>query len=210
MKYSLLFGLTMYFITGCGDAEESSEKSQVSQSSTQNTSSKKSTSTASSGQKTLSDAEYELLEPYLTDIRAGLREYQPNSIGICKGKSKDCEEFVGLDAGTLPEGTFSIRGEFQAPKLKKGAGWTARVEVNCTITKKTKNSESSTDKTYSKSWDDITHVSESRGHGYRLSPIYTITSPSVRGTEECQYTITAENLDGPTEWKGSYKVPYKG
>ena len=32
MKYSLLFGLTMYFITGCGDAEESSEKSQVSQS----------------------------------------------------------------------------------------------------------------------------------------------------------------------------------
>ena len=106
---------------------------------------------------TVSADELELLEPFLTDLREGIREFSPNSIGICKGQGKDCTEFVGLDAGELAEGKYMIRGDFQAPKLAPDEGWKVKFSVDCEITKKTGDTTSTTTKNYSKKINIRTH-----------------------------------------------------
>ena len=201
----LLVGLSL--IWACGDAEKSEaptvvEKPVVKASPEVSTSKK--TTDSSSG---VSGAELKLLEPFLSDLREGIREFSPNSIGICEGQSKSCETFVGLDAGELAEGKYMIRGDFQAPKLKPENGWTIKFAVDCEITKVSKNSTSTTTKNYSKEYT-INHVNRTE-YGYRLSPLYNIESPSSSGTHNCTWSITGSNLEEPVVWKGSYTIPQK-
>lgn len=155
----------------------------------------------------VSEKELALLEPFLTDLREGIREFKPNSVGLCKGQSKNCDEFVGLDAGELAEGKYMIRGDFQAPKLSPDGGWTIKFELDCEITKASNNSSSKTSKTYSKEYT-VKHVQRTE-YGYRLSPLYKIESPSGLGEQNCAWSITGQNLDAPIVWKGSYTIPAK-
>ena len=151
--------------------------------------------------------ELDLLNPFLSDLREGIREFSPNSIGICKGQGKDCPEFVGLDAGELAEGKYMIRGDFQAPKLAPEEGWKVKFSVDCEITKKTGDTTSTTTKNYSKEYK-ISHVTRTE-YGYRLSPLYNIESPSSRGKHICTWSLTGQNLSEPVVWKGSYTIPAK-
>jgi hypothetical protein len=113
-----------------------------------------------------------------------------------------------LDAGELTEGQYVIRGEFQAPKIEPEGGWKVTFAVDCTIVKETKDGTTTTSKQYSKDYS-INHVSRTE-YGYRLSPLYRLSSPSSRGTETCSWSITGNNLSEPVVWKGSYTIPYKG
>jgi len=152
----------------------------------------------------VSAAELELLAPFLTDLREGIREFSPNSVGICKGQGKDCTEFLGLDAGELAEGKYMIRGDFQAPELKPKEGWKVTFKVNCEITKK---SGDPTTKNYSREYK-VSHVNRTE-YGYRLSPLYNIESPSSAGEHVCNWSITGHNLSEETVWKGTYTIPAK-
>jgi hypothetical protein len=155
----------------------------------------------------LSEKESELLKPYIEDIRQGVRLWNEQGIGICKGQSKDCEEFLGSDAGELAEGSYMIRAELQAPKIAPSDKWRATFTVDCEITKQTKNGETSTDKSYKKEYK-ITHSSR-EDHGYRLSPLYKISSPSPYGKQSCKFKMTAHNVDGDVDFTGSWQVPAK-
>ena len=155
----------------------------------------------------VSAAELELLAPFLEDLRGGIREFSPNSIGLCKGQGKDCTEFLGLDVGILPEGKYMIRGDFQAPELKPEEGWKVTFNVDCEITRENGDSTTTTTKNYSKEYK-VSHVNRTE-YGYRLSPLYNIESPSARGEHICTWSITAHNLDEERVWKGGYTIPAK-
>ena len=155
----------------------------------------------------LTEKESELLKPYIEDIREGVRLWNEQGIGICKGQNKDCEEFLGTDAGELPEGSYMIRAELQAPKIAPTDKWRTTFTVDCEITKKTKNGETSTNKSYKKEYK-ITHSSR-EDHGYRLSPHYKISSPSPYGKQDCKFKMTAHNIDGDKDFTGSWQVPAK-
>jgi hypothetical protein len=209
MKQILLLLSGIIGIVACSDVEvtstkEPSKSTNVSDSPKGN----KSNSTEKTPENTLTDSEMVMLEPYLTDIRTGIREFAPNTIGICAGESKECGSFLGLDAGELTEGQYVIRGEFQAPKIEPEGGWKVTFAVDCTIVKETKDGTTTTSKQYSKDYS-INHVSRTE-YGYRLSPLYRLSSPSSRGTETCSWSITGNNLSEPVVWKGSYTIPYKG
>ena len=159
----------------------------------------------------LSPAEANLLAPFLEDLRSGVREFAPNHIGVCKkvDKGTECAEgdFLGMDAGTLGEGEFIVRGEFDAPELMPEEKWKVNFSVDCEITRTTANGQTTTTKNYSK--DYAVQKFAGKDRGYRLSPVYTISSPSASGEQHCKWKFVAHNLDADREWSGSYTVPAK-
>lgn len=156
----------------------------------------------------ISKKEAALLDGYLVDLRKGIREWNSESIGVCKGKSRNCEEYLGKEVKLMDEGTYSVRAEFQAPELQPEGGWKVEFSIECEITRKKGDSETKTNKTYSKTYDGIAHRPEG-GNGYRLSPLYSMKSPSSRGEENCTWRIEGNNLEEPMVWEGSYYIPAK-
>ena len=205
MKHTVLLMAGLGVIWACGDAEEAPKSNDV-----QTVNENEDINVIPRGPQdsaSVTPEELELLEPFLTDLREGIREFAPNSVGICKGQGKDCTEFVGLDAGELAEGKYMIRGDFQAPKLAPEDGWKVKFSVDCEITKKTGDTTSTTTKNYAKEYK-ISHVNRTE-YGYRLSPLYNIESPSSRGEHQCKWTLTGKNLGEPVVWQGSYTIPAK-
>jgi len=148
--------------------------------------------------------EKSVVDPMLEDVRAGVRPFDGKSIGICKGQGRDCDEFIGTDAGVVPEGKHMLRGEFRVPKTGE---WTVDLSVKCKTTTKSGDSTTTTESGYDKSYK-VSYVGEERGS--RLSPLYKIDSPRDRGTTECKYTLTAPHPDGDKVYEGSWTVPEKG
>ena len=205
MKHTVLLFTALGVIWACGDTEESKSSGSVEEGDEN-----EDVNVIPRGpqdEPAVSSKELELLAPFLTDLREGIREFSPGSIGICKGQGKDCTEFVGLDAGELAEGKYMIRGDFQAPKLAPDEGWKVKFSVDCEITKKTGDTTSTTTKNYAKEYK-ISHVTRTE-YGYRLSPLYNIESPSSRGEHQCTWSLTGQNLSDPVVWKGSYTIPAK-
>ena len=205
MKHTILLLAGLGVIWACGDTEESKSSNEAAVGSEN-----EDVNVIPRGPQeidSVTSAELELLDPFLTDLREGIREFAPNSIGICKGQGKDCPEFVGLDAGVLAEGKYMIRGDFQAPKLAPEEGWKVKFSVDCQITKKSGDTTSTTTKNYAKEYK-ISHVNRTE-YGYRLSPLYNIESPSSRGEHQCTWSLTGQNLNEPVVWKGSYTIPAK-
>lgn len=153
----------------------------------------------------LSEAEITLLQPFLDDIREGIRPFDEKGIGICKGLDRECEEFLGTSVGDLPPGDYQLRADLVAPKLSPEEKWEMQVDIKCQVTRKLKNGDSKTDQDWSKTYK-ISHTNN-KEHGYRLSPLRKITSPSKYGRQDCTYVMTAKNANGDKTYEGSWSVP---
>ena len=197
MKRILIFSSALTLMLSCGDNEQS-EEAAIHVSADKPSIAK---------EQLVSESEYTLLKPYIDDLRSGIVEFAPNTIGICEGQSKACDSYLGTEVLDLEPGKYMLRAEFQAPKLAPDDGWKITVSVDCEITKTSKNTTSKTSKSYSKEYA-INHVSRTE-YGYRLSPLYQITSPSSRGVEDCKWEIRGNNLKEPVVWSGRYTVPQK-
>ncbi|MCP4808345.1 MAG: hypothetical protein GY884_23635 [Proteobacteria bacterium] len=146
----------------------------------------------------LEDWEAALLSEPLDDLRAGVRPYGEDSVGICQGDDKDCPDFIGLDAGTLAEGDHILMAELAVPAV--GEGWQVRFEVACDVTLLNgKVSDVDHEKTY-----DVIHTGPNRG--YRLSPLWRIQSPHPQGERRCTWALTPVRPDGVdgTPMHGAY------
>lgn len=146
--------------------------------------------------------EAELLEPQVQDLRKGVRPFEgaEAGFGVCQG-GKECESFLGLDAGVLGAGDHMVRAELAVPAV--GEGWQARFRVDCTVTGPTgKGSEVDHEKTY-----DLTHTGPKRG--YSLQPLWRIQSPHPSGQRACTYSLTPLRPDGVEGEviSGSYTTP---
>ena len=163
-------------------------------------------STKSSSAGALSAAEKELLSSHIEDLRAGIRGFDENSIGICVqgAKKSECAEYLGTDAKNLPEGKYIMYAKLTAPKIAPEGKWKVEFSKDCTRIKKTKNGESKTTNNYSKSYN-INFGPK----GYRLAPLATIASPGKHGSEECTWSLKFHNVNGVKEVTGSWSLPEK-
>lgn len=153
----------------------------------------------------LSSFEAELVGPLLEDLRAGVRPYTDEGIGICKGSGKDCSKFLGLSPGELGPGSHMVRAELSVPKGGERGTWKVQFDVECTTTKNTANGSSTNTSNYNKSYD-VVYAGKDRG--FRLQPLYKIDSPNPGGARDCKYKLTAPHPDKePTVWSGSWMVP---
>lgn len=148
--------------------------------------------------------ESKLVDPMLADIRAGVRPFADETTGICQGQGKECEAFVGTSGKDLAEGEYMLRAELRVPKAGEKGTWKVRLETSCETTTKTKSGESKNTRTSSKEYD-VRYVGEERG--YRLSPLYKITSPRKGGAQACTYKLVMPHPDGDKSIEGEWSVP---
>lgn len=155
----------------------------------------------------LSSFEQAQVGPILEDIRAGVRAYTSESVGLCAG-TKDCERYLGLAAdGPLDPGTYMLQAELLVPDAGEKGTWKVELNVDCTTTRTTANGSNTSTNNYNKSYT-VFYAGKTRG--YRLAPLYKIDSPSEHGEKSCTYTLTAPHPEGEaTVWEGSWTVPAK-
>jgi hypothetical protein len=148
--------------------------------------------------------EARLLGEQLSDIRAGVRPWGEQSLGICTHEdgSRTCPTFLGADAGELPPGAYQIYAELRAPAVGPEGTWTIDFSVHCMITSA---SGQTSPHDYSKAYT-VTYAGEERG--FRLSPLYKITSPSS-GSRDCQWALSAPHPDRDIVYTGSWSSPAK-
>lgn len=147
-----------------------------------------------------------LLAPVVEDVRAGVRSFDEQGIGICRG-TKECEEFLGSDVGELPPGDYMVKAELRVPKIGEPGTWSITFDTSCDAIRKTESGETTSTSNSSRSYD-VRYAGEQRG--YRLMPLRTIESPSKGGARKCTYTITAPHPDGDKVYKGSWETPDAG
>ena len=164
----------------------------------------------------LTNEEQILLKDHIEDIRKGIRPFDDlpdQSLGICKAGPKHqkfgyitCEEFIGKDARDLPEGNYILYSHFSVPEIEpNNQGWQIEFKRECKTTKTSKNGQSVTTDTYSKSYN----LKNYGGKGNHVSPLSTITSPGEYGAKECDWTITLFNTNEKKEISGFWSVPGK-
>ncbi|MCA9489958.1 MAG: hypothetical protein KC621_08545, partial [Myxococcales bacterium] len=73
------------------------------------------------GQK-MTSFEHQLLDEVLDDVRAGVRPWDDQSVGVCAGK-KECTTFLGLDAGELGKGDYMVKAELRVPQIGEKGTW---------------------------------------------------------------------------------------
>ncbi len=152
----------------------------------------------------LTSFEQNLVGPLLSDVREGVQPFSDQSIGICRGLGRDCEEYLGTSVEELPPGEYMMRAELKVPRVGEKGTWRVKFEVQCTTTRRTERGESTTTSSTSKEYD-VQYAGTERGS--RLSPLYTIRSPDPSGEKHCTYKLTSLHPDTPAEWTGSWSVP---
>ena len=154
----------------------------------------------------MSDFEHKLLDPKLEDLRAGVRPWSDEGIGICRGK-KSCDEYLGMEPGELPKVDYLVMAELRVPDIGEKGTWSVTFETDCTSIRTTPNGESRDTRNYNRTYE-VFYAGEDRG--YRLMPLRTIESPSGSARTECTWTLTAPHPDGDQVYEGSWSTPAEG
>ena len=155
----------------------------------------------------MSEFEASVIGPAVEDIRAGIRAWNEQSVGVCartSNKSKECAEFLGLEAGTLPEGSYMLQALLRVPDAGPQGTWSVTINVDCTTTRVADNNTSTYTNNYNKSYT-VKYINEERG--YRLAPLYSIESPNTAGKKDCTYTLSYAHPDSPSTVTGSWSIP---
>lgn len=148
----------------------------------------------------LTPFEHGLVDPVLAEIRSGVRPWDGQSVGVCRGK-RECDAFLGADPGELPPGSYLVKAELRVPPAGEKGTWTARFESECTTERPGKEPEVRTyDRTY-----DVQYVGPERGA--RLSPLRTIESPSPGGPTRCTWKLVGKGGDTENVMSGSWSTP---
>ncbi len=147
--------------------------------------------------------EQDLVDPLIKDVRLGVRPFNEEGIGICKGV-QNCDKYLGMVVEDLPPGKYMIRAELEVPDVGEKGTWKVDFATNCVTIKETANGESRSDNEYNRSYD-VVHNRADRG--YRLQPLRTIESPSKYGRRECTWKLVAPHPDGDKVYEGSWSVP---
>ena len=154
---------------------------------------------------TLNAFEAGILAETLSDMRQGVRRFDEHGVGICKGSGKDCEEYVGMDVGELPEGEYMVRAELAVPNAGERGTWKVTFATHCETTFTNDKGDVTTTQSDRSRDYDVSFAGKSRG--YRISPLLKIKSPSEAGKEACTFTLTSPVGDKVNELKGSWTVP---
>ena len=149
---------------------------------------------------TLSAFEAEILGPALEDLRAGIRPFDEQGLGVCrKGKGRDCGEFMGTDPGELPPGEYMLFAALAVPDVGEKGTWTVDLVVEC----ETEGAGGSTPSDRATSYD-VRYGGKARP--YRLAPLFSITSPGDH-PKACTWVMTFKGPSGEATHEGAWSVP---
>ena len=143
-----------------------------------------------------------VLTPYIETLSKGLQPFGEKGFGICEGRDRACETFLGAEPAALAVGEYVVRAELGVPEL--GQGWKVEFKIACETTRASgKITPYSHDRMY-----DVKHIARD-DRGYRLHPLWTIQSPHKQGARSCKYELVPHRPDGSTgtPWKGAYATP---
>ena len=158
------------------------------------------------GQLQLTPFEMGLVQPVLASVREGVKPVDDRSIGVCQGATRSCDSFVGLDAGELPEGEYSIQAHVSVPDVGPQGTWKVTFVSSCdTIRVKDDGTEIRTTSQGKERSFDVVYRGENVP--YPLAPLRRIESPAKQGRQECTFVIRFLHPDNPAEYKGSWVVP---
>ena len=136
-------------------------------------------------------------------MRAGVRPFGDDAIGICRGR-KECEEFLGSQGQDLPAGEYMVRAELRVPDVGELGTWVVSFESKCTtFHQRADGSEEEKVRDYAREYK-VRYTGEQRG--YRLQPLRTIDSPSKTGRQECTYVLKVPTADGEQVYEGAWSV----
>lgn len=156
----------------------------------------------------LSAYEQQVLAAAIDDVRQGVRPWNEQSIGLCKGQDRDCAEFLGTTiADPLPPGEYMLRAEVRVPKVGEKGTWKMHLKTECTTTRASGTSQTTSTNANERDYDELQYAGEE--HGLRVSPMFRITSPNPTGAQACTWTLTTTNPDHPMTWSGAWSVPGK-
>lgn len=146
------------------------------------------------GAPALTPFESSIIDPILEDVRAGVRPFSDESVGICRIEGRRCAEFLGLTVEEpLAPGRYAVFAELAVPKSGTKGTWKVTFAFQC-------GSDSPVEREYR-----VMYAGEERG--YTLSPLHNIDSPNAQGQEACSYTLTALHPDGDRVMQGGWVTP---
>lgn len=154
----------------------------------------------------LSDFEWSLVGERVMDLRAGVRPWAEDRIGVCRGET-GCREFLGLEAGTLQPGPHRLHAELRVPAVPD-LEWRVQFKHHCLVEKPL--AGDATAKTHHTDAEMFTLSWPGADRPVVLSPVPDIPSPSPDGTVYCGYSYNLYNPTGVTEIEGHYVVPFDG
>lgn len=150
--------------------------------------------------------EQELLNEKISDIRAGVRPFADDSVGICKVDPSDpkaCAEYLGREVSELPPGKYILRAEMRVPNAGEAGTWKVKFDTECTTTRVTSSGENTSTSTNSRDYD-VRYAGEERG--YRMT-LYNIESPNQGGARTCDWKLIGVHPDGDKVIEGTWSVP---
>lgn len=143
--------------------------------------------------------EQAFVAPLFDEVRAGVRPWDEQAVGVCEGK-KDCGTFLGTNPGQLPKGDYVVKAELRVPPIGDKGTWKVRFQTECRTPKAGGEPVVQTyDRTY-----DVWYVGPDRG--LRLTPLRTIESPAKGGPQTCTFTLTALHPAGDRTTSGGWST----
>lgn len=199
------FGLMLLTMTACGSAPPTAEScaSICAGARTQAPAEETDKSEEPNRTSAMSDFEAGLLNPILEDIRAGVRPFHDEGIGLCKGK-ESCDGYLGMTADLAEPGDYILQAELRVPRTGERGTWKVRVDFECTYVRTTEAGENSSTQNSTREYE-VAYAGEKRG--YRLVPLRKIKSPHDRSSESCSWKIIAPHPDGDKVYEGSWTAP---
>jgi hypothetical protein len=143
----------------------------------------------------ITSREQAILDAVLEEVRAGIRPWpSEDAIGVCRGR-KDCDRFLGTDAGKLSRGSFFVRADLKVPPGPPGT-WTVTFHTECTTPD---GQVSIFDREH-----DVVHNGGDRPT--RLQPLRAFEVPSDEGPQTCTWKLVAPDPAGDRVFQGSWEV----
>lgn len=153
-------------------------------------------------ERVLSADEFEILREDLVDLRAGVRPFSDESMGICTKADKTCGTYLGVAPETLATGDYLLWAELRAPRLGSAEGWPVSLDTTCTIETQAGSRTSEQSRTYT-----VKHAGEERGFRLRLREF---SSPGKGGATRCEWTLRSVREGDRVVGQGVWTLPAAG
>lgn len=137
----------------------------------------------------LSEAEMNILRPYLEEARMGPLLVRPDALRVCRGVGR-CEQPLGLQPeGWLPDGHYMLSVELTVPRLTPPDGWKLTVRGTCFVVKP---DLQPADREIDLS---IPLTPAPGGNVFRVEQAMSFDSPATDGETKCQLKVGVAGLE---------------
>ncbi|MEN0060980.1 MAG: hypothetical protein AAGA48_02460 [Myxococcota bacterium] len=142
--------------------------------------------------------EAQLVGPLLDEIRAGVRPFDEQGLGLCRG-AQTCETFLGQSVEEpLAPGEYGLYAALRVPPVGAPGTWKVKVTTACT-------GEGAEATPYTRE-HEVTAPRGKNARPFRVL-LQRVTSPHPDGPRACTWTLEAPHPDRTITYEGSWSTP---